>query len=264
MKAKLLVTLLFAAISTSTMGQDTKTYKTFSQDDRVWSLQAGFGEINMLENRYNEGDHFVSENQGNAFYLSADYWQSSRFALTGGLTFEQQGLYTDYSDGIGLKKVNMLGINAGIKYYFFPKKWIVQPHIGASVYTNILNLGHQKGKTKVTLDQGFPGSHGELSYDVQCPAFSLSPRIGADIHLFSTVSLCIDYDYRFGLWGSNKAQLRFTDGVQTGHTVGIDERNNRSCISIGLKMDFPARPVSETTKNNLLMLLYTWISSRAE
>lgn len=68
----------------------------FAQDDRVWSLQAGFGEINMLENRYNEGDHFVSENQGNAFYLSADYWQSSRFALTGGLTLEQQGLYTGW------------------------------------------------------------------------------------------------------------------------------------------------------------------------
>lgn len=217
----------------------------------------------MLENRYNkEGDRIMSEDQGNAFYLSADYWQSNRFVLTGGLTFEQQGLCTDYSDGIGLKKVNMFGANAGVKYYFFPKKWIFQPHIGASVYTNIFNLSHQKGDSKVTLEQGFPGSHGVLSYDVQCPALSLSPRIGADIHLFSTVSLCIDYDYRVGLWGSNKAQLKYSDGPRVGQTDGIDERNIRSSISIGLKIDFPTKPVSETAKNNLFMLLYTWISSR--
>lgn len=35
MKAKLLVTLLFAAISASTMGQDTKEYKTYVKNDRL-------------------------------------------------------------------------------------------------------------------------------------------------------------------------------------------------------------------------------------
>ena len=234
---------------------------SFGQEEKRWSLQAGFGEINMLENKYNEGNHFVSEDQGNTFYISADYWKSSRFALTGGLNFEQQGLYTDYSNGIGLKKINMLGINAGVKYYFFPKKWIFQPYVGASLYTNVLNLGHQKEETRVPLDQGFPGSNGVLNYDVQCPALSLSPRIGVDIHLLSSLSFCIDYDYRIGLWGSNKAQLRFTDGVLMGQTVGIDERNIRSCISFGLKMDFPAKPVSEKAKDNLLWLIYSWISS---
>lgn len=234
-----------------------------AQDGKTWSLQAGFGGIDMLENKYDEGDHFVSEDQGNAFYLSADYWLSQRFALSGGIVFEQQGLYTDYSDGIGLKKVNMLGVNAGAKYYFFPKKWIFQPHVGASVYTNVLNLGHQRGESPVTLEQGQPGSHGVLSYDVQCPALSLSPRIGLDIHLLSSLSLCVDYDYRIGLWGSNKAQLRFTDGALAGQTVGIDERNIRSSISIGLKMDFPAKPVSSEAKDNLLWLLYSWISSNA-
>lgn len=119
---------------------------SFGQEEKQWSLQAGFGEIKMLENKYNEGNNFVSEDQGNVFYISADYWKTCRFAITGGLTFEQQGLFTSYSDGIGLKKINMLGIHAGVKYYFFPKKWIFQPHVGASVYTNILNLGHQKGK----------------------------------------------------------------------------------------------------------------------
>ena len=248
--------LLFAIIA-------LRILPTYGQEEKKWSLQTGFGEIKMLENKYDEGDLFVSEDQGNAFYLSADYWFSQHFALNGGIAFEQQGLYTDYSDGIGLKKVNMLGVNVGVKYYFFPKKWIFQPHIGASVYTNVLNLGNQKGESKVILDQGYPGSHGVLNYDVQCPALSLSPRIGLDIHLLSSLSLCIDYDYRIGLWGSNKAKLRFTDGVLTGQTIGIDERNIRSGISIGLKMDFPAKPISNEAKDNLLWLIYSWISSKA-
>ena len=217
----------------------------------------------MLENKYDEGSHFVSEDQGNAFYVSADYWRSRRLALTGGLAFEQQGLFTDYADGIGLKKVNMLGVSAGLKYYFFPLKWVFQPHVGAAVYTNVLNLGRQKGESRVALDQGYPDTHGVLSYDVQCPALSLSPRLGVDIHLWSSLSLCVEYDYRIGLWGSSKAQLRFTDGVLAGQTVGIDERNIRSAISIGLKMDFPAKPVSAEARNNLFMLLYSWMSSRA-
>lgn len=112
-------------------------------------------------------------------------------------------------------------------------------------------------------EQGFPGSHGVLSYDVQCPALSLSPRIGLDIHLLGSLSLCIDYDYRIGLWESNKAQLRFTDGVMAGQTVGIDERNIRSGVSIGLKMDFPAKPISDKAKENLLWLISSWISSKA-
>lgn len=234
----------------------------YAQDDRTWSLQVGFGGINMLENNYDEGDQFVPEDQGNTCYVSANYWLSRRFALSGGIVFEQQGLFTDYSDGIGLKKVNMLGINAGAKYYFFPKKWVIQPHIGASVYSNILNLSHQKGQSRVIIEQGHPGSLGVLDYDVQCPALSLSPQIGVDIHLLSSLSLCIDYDYRFGLWGSSKGKLMFTDGVMAGRTVGIDERNIRSGISIGLKMDFPVKPVSSKAQNNLLWLIYSWISSK--
>ena len=160
------------------------------QEEKQWSLQAGIGGIKMLENRY-DGQYYVPEDEGNAFYVSADYWLSHRVALIGGLTLEQQGLFTNQSDGIGLKKVNMFGIHAGMKYYLFPKKWILQPHIGASVYTNCLNLGHQMGVSAVQSEQGYPGSHGSLSYDVSSPALSLSPRVGVDIRILSSVSLCM-------------------------------------------------------------------------
>lgn len=37
----------------------------------------------------------------------------------------------------------------------------------------------------------------------------------------------------------------------------------RQGISIGLKMDFPAKAITSKTKNSLLMLLGGWIESRA-
>ena len=250
MKRKM--TLLVAAILV--------TFSAAAQEDRKWALQAGFGEVNMLENSYDDGQYYMTEDQGNSFCLTADYFLTSRLALTGGLALEQQGLFTEFSDGIGLKTVNMMGGTVGTKYYFFPQKWVVQPHVGAAIYTNALNLGHRRGESHVTLEQGHPGCHGVMTYDVSCPAVSLSPQIGVDIHLLSSLSFCIDYDYRFGLWGHNKALLRYTDGELTGQTVGIDERNLRGGFSIGLKMDFPVKPLSGKAKNNLFWLLYCWIS----
>lgn len=232
-------------------------------NERRWSLQAGFGEVTMLENKAETGKSYVSEDQGNTAYLAADYFLSDRLALTGGLIFEQQGLFTDYASGIGLKKVNMLGLQAGAKYYFFPKKWIFQPHIGGSLHTNVLNLGRHRGKSRVVAGQGFPGSHGELKYDVQCPALSVVPCIGVDIRLLSSLSLCLDYDYRIGLWGRNRGELRWTDGPRVGQFSYVDERNVRGGISIGLRMDFPVRRVSRTAQNTLLMLLHSWIASKS-
>ncbi|MCR4769919.1 MAG: hypothetical protein K5874_06920 [Bacteroidaceae bacterium] len=237
---------------------------TFGQEKKQWSIQAGIGTIEMLENKYNGEGLAQSEDQGNTFCVSADYWLSERVALTGGLVYEQQGMFTDLSDDIGLKKINMLGVNAGVKYYFFPKKWVIQPYVGASLYTNYLNLGRRQGTTVVVTEAGYSNHHATLYHDVVCPALSLAPQIGFDIHLFSSVSLCMAYDYRFGLWGSNKAQLKYIDGVKAGDIVGIDERNHRSSISVGLKMDFPVQPISKRARNNMLWLVGSWISSKAK
>ena len=150
----------------------------------------------------------------------------------------------------------MLGLQAGVKYYFFPKKWAIQPHVGASVHTNVLNLSHQKGEDQITVSEGHQGN-ARLNYDVQCPAVSIVPRIGVDIHLFSSLSLCVDYDYRFGLWGRSKGELYYTSGQVTGETFRIDERNLRGGFSIGLKMDFPVKPFSGTARNNILSIIYS-------
>lgn len=234
-----------------------------AQAEREWSLEAGFGAGNMLENKYDDGRNYVNDNEVRNFYVSGDYYVTSRFALSSGLTFEQQGLFTQFSDGIGLKTVNMFGAHGGVKYYFFPHKWIFQPYVGAMLYTNVLNLGNSTGTCNMAIENGYYDEMvrvGKMTYDVSCPAFSVSPHIGMDVHLFSSVSLCFRYDYRFGLWGHTKSTLILMDG----NKYGIDERNERNCFSLGLKVDFPVKPVSESARNNLLFILESIISSKAE
>ena len=232
------------------------------EQEKVWSIEAGIGSGEMLENRsFVKGGYNLSEDEVNDFHVTADYWLSRHLAITGGLTFEQQGLFTDLSNGIGLKKVNMLGVNAGAKYYFFPHKWIVQPFVGASLYTNILNLRHYRGNALVTAEQFHPGCHGKMEYDVSCPAISLAPRIGLDLRLFSSVSLCWAFDLRFGLGGRNKGTVQFVDGPVAGQTAAIDEQNSRKFVSFGLKVDFPVKPVSNDFGTNLFLFLFDLFSS---
>ena len=99
-----------------------------------WSLQASFGGTTLTDNTPDGQDFYMGDEEGNYFALSADYFLKNRLALTGGLYYEQEGIATYYASGIGLKKVNMLGIEGGVKWYFFPQKWIIQPHICADKF----------------------------------------------------------------------------------------------------------------------------------
>lgn len=239
--------------------------ETHDCSPRKWGIQAGIGATTITDNSP-EGQPFYvsSDDEGNTFYLSADYFLNPRLALTGGLYFEQNGMLTNYASGIGLKKNNMMGLTGGAKYYFFPKKWIVQPHIGAALQTNFLNLGRSQGKGTYVISNAYPGAHLYLEHDVRCPALCIMPQAGVDIRLLSTVSLCIDYDYRINLGGHNRALLRFNDGPLIGKTAERKTEPFRTAVSIGLKIDFPTRRISNRTYTNLLWLIESWISSKTE
>ena len=179
--------------------------------------------------------------------------------LTGGVYWEQDGLMTDMASGIGLRKYSQFGMQAGAKFYFFPKKWVIQPHIGGLVVTNFSHLRHSRGQFYAHHLVGYPNNSGIMKYDIHCPFLSLAPHAGVDIHLLSTLSVTLDFDYRFGLWGSNRSHLNITQGPMGG-TQFFDERNNhRGGFSIGLKMDFPTHAPSNRAVNNLLTLIQYWL-----
>lgn len=83
-----------------------------------WSLQASFGGTTLTDDTPDGQDFYMGDEEGNYFALSADYFLKNRLALTGGLYYAQEGIATYYASGIGLKKVNMLGIEGGYQVVF--------------------------------------------------------------------------------------------------------------------------------------------------
>ena len=159
---------------------------------RSWGIHANFGGITQSESENADS----RENEGNTFAVTADWFVTPRLALTGGIYAEQTGMLTHLdADGIGPKSFWMAGIQAGAKYYFFPKKWIVQPYAGAAVYANVLNLGHNRGAFDFRSND-YSLSRMHADYDIKCPALSLAPQIGIDLRLISSLSLTLAADYR--------------------------------------------------------------------
>lgn len=233
-----------------------------NDEPQRWSLRAGFGGVTMNDESPDGQPFYTGDDEGNAFFAGGEYYLSKRLALTGALYFEQDGLVTDYASGIGLKKVNRLGVQAGAAYYFFPLKWIVQPHVGASLQTNFLNLGRMQGSGTYKAEQGYPGNALRLDWDVRLPALAVSPEIGVDIRILSSLSLSLGWNMRFGLWGHNRSDIRFIDGPLMGQLTTHVNDNFSKSFTIGLKMDFPTRGISSRSWNNLLNILHSIISSK--
>lgn len=227
---------------------------------RHWGISATIGSLTQQE----AGGRVDSrENDGNAFGIAADYYLSNHFALTAGVYAEQTGLLTELDyDGIGKKKYWMAGLHAGAKYYPLPKKWIVQPYIGASLYANVLNLGHSRGSYDIKAND-CQQSRVHAEYDVHCPALSLAPQVGVDLRLLSSLSLTLAADCRFGLYGRSRTDLRYLSGPDMGTTMHLENPMSRTVLSLGFKIDFPLRPVNwDNVGTTLFDLLYMWINGR--
>lgn len=233
------------------------TVQAQQEDDSYrWALRLGLGQGTADDNSPDGQDLYFNDDESNAFKVGADYYLTHRWVLTGDIKSEQMGVLTDLASGIGLKKYNMLGVGAGIKYYFFPRKWILQPHVGAGMEFNFLNLSEHNGRDFYTAEQGWPGSHLVMDYSLKAPfATVLAPQVGVDLRLISSLSLTFDFGWSFAMGGHNREEVRFTDGVMAGQSAKHELSNMRTNVMLGLKMDFPARRVSKQAVNNL----FNWI-----
>lgn len=227
-------------------------------DDKKWSLEVNIGEATISH----DDDYWeVNNDESNVFSLGADYYLNRHVALSGGLFAEQRGLFTNYSESIGLLKHWSAGIYAGAKWYPLNQKYILQPYAAANIYLNALNLPKQTGEKYLDVSNGIEGQ-GTLSYTIQHPFASAGPKIGIDIRLIGSLSLTLAYELRYDFYGKAYGDLTMTSGYWAGHV--FQQRNERlnSIFNLGLKLDFPTRCISENTRNNLLLFLFGLFSNR--
>ncbi len=229
-----------------------------AQDDEPthWAIYAGVGNVNQYNNSPDNQSAYFGDDKGLNVFINGDYFITQKIALTGGLYFEQDGLLSDLSNGIGLKKVNRMGVSLGAKAYFFPKKWIIQPNIGVNVRTNFLNLGTTKATETFNIEDVIANTSVETAYDVQCPAVSLNPKVGVDVRVISTVSLFADFNLYYGLWGHNTTDVRYLSGSNTGQRATHSIGKLSTGFNIGLRLDIPTTSISSSGRDNLLETLF--------
>jgi len=217
---------------------------------RKFGIEAsiGGGHIEQSGDDYdNLGISDLNDDQQEAYRLSVDYYLGNHFALTGGLFLERQGLMTDLDDGLGLLKHYQFGIQGGGKWYPLKPKYIVQPYIGANFYVNFINLSKHSGERRVTATSGYYGD-GVMGYDLQSPLLSAGPKIGAEIRIFSSLSLCLSCDYRWSILGISAGESCYSNAdARIGDKIfAIRNTAHRGGINIGLKLDLPLRHVDRS------------------
>ena len=172
------------------------TWATSTKDndkEQQWSVKAGIGTSSAETESSNNSTFYSSPDaSSNLFYLQGDYYLTPKLTLSGGVYFEQTGLLDNFSQDIGLLRVNTAGLTVGSKYYFLPKKWVVQAYAGAFAQTNFLNLKRTTGKKYYVSNNQYRGAGLDVNYDIQRPALTIVPQVGLDLRIFSSVSLCVD------------------------------------------------------------------------
>lgn len=213
-----------------------------AQRGQTWSLRAAFGEP-TIQDVYAGESGSLPDDRGNVYYLDADYFLTPRFALTGGLYLERR-FFMESVVKTGALNRTAAGIAGGGRFYFFPRKWCVQPYIGGKLLLNPFGLRERSGRYLV--QETYSGDSGWLTYRRQQAFGSFAPLLGVDIYLLRSMAFTVEYAYFFAFNGHNQAT--FTS--QNGWRYALEDRNDRTWVTIGLKIDFPVRASSDRTLRN--------------
>ncbi len=168
------------------------------------------------------------------------YLPKSRFSLKAG--YEHEELNILKGDGGGDLDQLMLGG----RWYPAPSSWKVAPYVGADVlYAFSADRGPFQMSSHLSWSENGMSqtTYGYAAQGIaKAPRFSLGPIVGADIYLFSSVALQVEYGYRFGL--DSPYRVHYTE-EGSNRATEYHGQMHRHVFSIGLKVTFPFRWTSD-------------------
>lgn len=192
-----------------------------------------------------------TSNSGLLTKLHVEYYlPDSPFSLKAGYEHEE----LNYLKGDGCDDLNQLMV--GGRWYPAPACWKIAPYVGGDM---LYSFDAPRGPFEMSShlswsDNGI--SQTTYTYTVQgiakAPRFSLAPVVGADIFLFTSIALQVEYGYRFGL--DAPYRVRYTEGGST-RSSEYHGRMHRHVFSVGLKLTFPFR-WTHSDSNGLLQGLF--------
>lgn len=213
-----------------------------SDDDsaRRWAIDVQIGgnvipsatAANTDVPRYRMGS---TSNTGLVTKIHAEYFlPKNHFSLKAGYEHEELNFLKGDAD----KDLDQLML--GGRWYPAPGGWKVAPYVGADI---LYGFGAQRGPFQMSSRLSWSESglsqttYGYAAQGIaKAPRFSLGPIVGADIYLFSSVALQVEYGYRFGLNAPYRAHYTEEGSSRASEYHG---QLHRHVFSVGLKITFP-------------------------
>jgi hypothetical protein len=216
----------------------------YGQRVHEYTIDAGIGTHTITTDDGNRTNILDIEGNSTEVFVQGEYFFTKHDAVTGGLFYREKDYVNTIADNNNKFYYSDAGLKLGIRHYLFPHKWIVQPFVGVNTYVNFLNLNRSKG-TK-TLSGNGNGSDFKLKYDCQSSFLSLGPQMGVDVYIFKDIALGMEYDYSWGLNGSNHLWMNNRESY---------DKNRGYNAYINLKVRLPYRDMSDKSRNNLYQLI---------
>lgn len=210
-----------------------------------FTLKASSPDANVPRHRI-----LPSSNSGLVTKLHVEYYlPKTDFSLKAGYEHEE----LNFLRGDGSANLNQLML--GGRWYPAPKSWKVAPYVGIDAlwaYDTERGPFHMGASTTI----GYGNAAKEYSYEaigtVKAPRFSVGPLVGADIYLFSSIAVQVEYGYRFGIASPYHVSYTESGNNKVSYYHG---QLHRQMLTIGLKFTFPFKFTSEDGRGLLNSLI---------
>jgi hypothetical protein len=216
----------------------------YGQKVHEYTIDAGIGTHSITTDDGNRTNILDIEGNSTEAFVQGEYFLTRHDAVTGGLFYREKDYVKTIADKNNKFYYSEAGLKLGIRHFLFPHKWIVQPFVGVNTYVNFLNLNRSKG-TKTISGNG-EGHDFNLKYDCQSSFLSIGPQVGVDVYIFKDIALGLEYDYSWGLNGSNHLWKNDRESY---------DKNRGQNIFLNLKVRLPYREMSDKGRNNLYQLI---------
>lgn len=196
--------------------------------ERKWAIDGNLG-FTFIKDKTGVSDN-VGQEAGRSTYLGAEYFiPHTHFSVRAGYQSETLRL------GSQLITADHQTINIGGRWYPAPERWAIQPHAGLGMNILLSDDNSTEGAEW--------GMGRKVTYqaDINSPRVALTPSVGLDIYLLSSLALYVDYSYNLGF--NNRYDITYSVNDRT--PTSVSGHLNHHNLQIGLKLTFPFRFTSD-------------------
>ena len=213
---------------------------------RSWAVIAGMNlscPTVSTDNRHSlvDGGKTASFSSPMGNVLLEYYVPQTHFSVVGGYNAETLGWYGDDVTA------TMRNVTLGARYYPLSPSFAIQPYASLAAY---LHVGEGSDTQSMSCVSGSGYSY-ERNATIDCPRVSFAPVVGADIYLFSSLAIELQYGFPLAIGGDTRISSVYGGNA----TANAHSRMHRHNVQIGLKATFPFH-FSTGDASNIFDLIY--------